>query len=60
MKKKEKLREYYLVMKKLAIRETIEDQYATYLVELSILHGVKELYNFKERLWVYEEIWEEN
>ncbi|XP_011688730.1 PREDICTED: uncharacterized protein K02A2.6-like [Wasmannia auropunctata] len=67
MKKDEKLQEYYLVMKELAARGTIEDEALIRHIihgiqdderNKAILYGTKKLRDFKERLQAYEEIWE--
>lgn len=69
MKKGEKLQEYYLVMKELAARGTIEDEaLIRYIIHdiqddernKTILYGTKKLRDFKERLRAYEEIREAN
>lgn len=69
MKKNEKLQEYYLVMKELAARGTIEDEALIRHIihgiqdderNKAILYGTKNLRDFKERLRAYEEIWEAN
>lgn len=69
MKKNEKLQEYYLVMKELAARGTIEDEALIRHIihgiqdderNKVILYGTKSLRDFKERLRAYEKIWEAN
>ena len=65
MKKDEKLQEYYLVMKEIAARGTIEEEaLIRYVIrgipdeerDKAILYGAKKLRDFKERLQAYEEI----
>jgi len=69
MKKNEKLQEYYLVMKELAARGTIEEEALIRHIihgipdderNKAILYGTKRLRDFKERLRAYEEIREAN